>query len=166
MQSVLQSQRLPISILDLIKSFIPDDIFMMRRICKKSRFIELQDIEVNTTLLKIKNLGVYEKIKHHNLRIGLDLSGTTVKDVSMLGSVYELDLSGTKVIDVSALGSVYKLNLADTDVADVSMLGDVHTLDLSFTKVTDASMLGAVHTLKLRGTEVIDVSMLGFAPLS
>jgi predicted SprT family Zn-dependent metalloprotease len=94
---------LPIDLHNLIKSFIPDDIFKLRGVCKKSRFIELQDIEINPTLIKIKSIEIYNKLKHHKLKISLYLMGTKVTDVSMLGAVHTLDLSDTNVTDVSMM---------------------------------------------------------------
>ena len=90
----------------------------------------------------------------------LNLSGTNVVDVSALGGALELDLSNTAVEDVSALGRVRTLVLYDTKVADVSALGGVHRLNLSGTRVVDASALGRVHTLDLSHTEVVDVAAL------
>ena len=93
-------------------------------------------------------------------RVYVDLRGTKVTDVSMLGAVYTLNLSGTKVTDVSMLGAVHTLNLSRTNATDVSMLGAVHVLDLSFTQVTDVSMLGAVYTLNLHGTKAANHSFI------
>ena len=75
----------------------------------------------------------------------LDLSDTSVSDVSALVNCHTLNLSYTKVTDVSSLARVHCLNIAFTDVDDVSSLGQVHTLNISNTKVTDVSRLGKVN---------------------
>ena len=91
----------------------------------------------------------------------LDLSGTSITDVSALGDVYDLNISFTEVSDVSALGRVHKLDLSSCyKINDFSMLGNVHTLILKSTNITDVSALVNVHTLDLSFTHVIDVSPL------
>jgi hypothetical protein len=101
---------LPIDLHNLIKSFIPNDIFKLREVCKKSRFIELQEIEINPTMIEIKSIEIYNKIKHHKLKISLDLSETKVTDVSALGAVHTLNLTHTDITDISMLDNVYDLN--------------------------------------------------------
>ena len=93
----------------------------------------------------------------------LDLSYTTVSDVSMLGKVHTLNLSNCyKVTDVSALGNVHTLDLSGTKVSDVSALKNVRELNLfGCYNVTNVSTLGNVRKLILRDTNVINVSMLG-----
>jgi hypothetical protein len=92
----------------------------------------------------------------------LDLSGTLISNVSMLGGVKILNLSRcNRVSDVSALGRVHALNLTHTSVLDVSALGRVNTLKLSTTHVENVSALGGVYSLNLSDTLVRDVSALG-----
>ncbi|WP_376989285.1 S8 family serine peptidase [Azospirillum rugosum] len=102
----------------------------------------------------------------------LDLSGTRVKDVSLLpalSGLVMLDLSGTGVMDVSALCGLSKLWSLDlsgtgvTDISAVSGLKGLHTLNLSETGITDVSALSdlsGLWFLGLRGTGVTDVSAL------
>jgi Leucine-rich repeat (LRR) protein len=90
----------------------------------------------------------------------INLSSSSIYDVSILRKISVIDLSWTAVEDVSALSHAHTLNLYSTEVKDVSMLGSVHKLNLGYTKVADVSALGSVHTLILRNTEVTDVSAL------
>ena len=49
----------------------------------------------------------------------------------------------TNIKDVSMLGNVYNLNLYNTSIKNISALGNVHTLNLSYCKyITGVSMLG------------------------
>ena len=109
---------------------------------KLAKYFTSLGIKINFKGMNYINLNI-------NFIYSLNLSGTKVTDVSMLGNVHKLNLSNTQVTDVSMLGNVHKLNLSNTQVTDVSMLGNVHTLDLCNTQVTDVSMLGNVHTLDL-----------------
>jgi hypothetical protein len=110
----------------------------------------------------------------------VDLSFTSVTDVSMLGSVKflilrycagitdvsklgqqtRLDLSFTSVHVVSHLGNVQSLNLSHTHVDDASGLTDIYDLNLNYTNVSDVSMPGGVFILHLQGTLIEDVSSL------
>ena len=109
---------------------------------------------INLSSSSIYDVSILRKISV------IDLSWTAVEDVSALSHAHTLNLYSTEVKDVSMLGSVHKLNLGYTKVTDVSALGSVHTLNLTYTKVADVSALGSVHTLILRNTEVTDVSAL------
>jgi hypothetical protein len=110
----------------------------------------------------------------------VDLSFTSVTDVSMLGSVEfltlrycagitdvsklgqqtKLDLSLTSVRVVSHLGNVQSLNLSHTHVDDATGLADIYNRNLNYTTVSDVSMLGGVFILHLQGTLIEDVSSL------
>jgi hypothetical protein len=111
--------------------------------------------------IKMMNVGEKDNLIEFANVHSLDLSGTNVVDVSMLGNVHTLNLAWTNVVNVSALGNVYNLNLSDTKVVDASALSNVHELDLSWTHVVDVSALKNVNTLNLAGTNVVDVSALG-----
>eukprot|EP01137_Pigoraptor_chileana_P001650 Opistho-2@39569 len=89
--------------------------------------------------------GVSQSLRIHSM----DLSFTSVRNVSALSGVHTLNLRHTCVTDVSSLGRVYSLDLSNTQVAAVSALGGMRTLDLSQTNVHDVSCLGHVHTLSL-----------------
>jgi hypothetical protein len=103
--------------------------------------------------------------QQQQLPIGMDLSKSSMTDVSALGNVHTLNLYGCAgITDVSALGSVHTLDLREcTGIVDVSALGSVHTLDLyGCAGITDVSALGSVHTLNLSEcTGITDVSALG-----
>jgi internalin A len=102
----------------------------------------------------------------------LDLSGTSVTDVSPLAGLEDLqtvDLWGTGVTDVSPLAELEKLrtlDLMNTGVADVSPLAGLENLQiltLSDTGVTDVSPLAGLKDLQLlnlMNTGVTDVSPL------
>jgi len=90
----------------------------------------------------------------------LDLHGTKIKNVDMLGGMRILNLSSTDVVDVSSLTNVQELDLSFTEVEDVSSLTNVQELDLSYTEVTNVSSLVKARKLDLSGTGVTDVSML------
>ena len=49
--------------------------------------------------------------RHSSCLLHVDLSRSTITDVSALGGVHALYLRRTKVTDVSALGGMYTLNL-------------------------------------------------------
>lgn len=108
----------------------------------------------NTQLKDVSALGI-SQVKC------LNLSETSVEDVSMLGHIHTLNLAHLRISDVSKLGNVQFLNLRYTYVQDVSALGRVHNLDISSTQVADVSALGQVHTLNISFTKVLDVSALG-----
>ena len=84
-----------------------------------------------------------------------------ITDVSKLGRQTRLDLSFTSVRAVSHLRDVQSLNLSHTNVDDATGLGDIYDLNLNYTNVADVSMLGGVSILHLQGTPIQDVSSLG-----
>jgi hypothetical protein len=84
-----------------------------------------------------------------------------ITDVSKLGRQTRLDLSFTSVRAVSHLGDVQSLSLSHTNVDDATGLGDIYDLNLNYTNVADVSMLGGVSILHLQGTPIQDVSSLG-----
>ncbi len=103
---------------------------------------------------------------------GLDLSKTSVSDVSALSGLTKLeglDLSQTAVTDISALSGLTNLdwiNLSQTAVSDISALsGLTHLWGLSLrqTSVSDVSALSGLTNLReldLSQTAISDVSTL------
>ena len=67
-----------------------------------------------------------------NIKFKINSLNIHIKDVSMLGNVYELNLTFCRNIkDISMLCNVYELNLSGCNgITDVSMLGNIHTLIL------------------------------------
>lgn len=72
-------------------------------------------------------------------------------DMQRLGMVHTVDLRGTDVSDVSMLGGVHTLSLFFCrHVRDVSSLGSVHTLDISgCDRIKDYSVLSGVCFLRV-----------------
>ena len=82
----------------------------------------------------------------------LDLEGTDIVDVSVLGHVQRLDISHTCVRDVSALGGVRHLIAVRTHISDVSALHSADCLALDRCEhIRDVSALGNVRHLSISG---------------
>ena len=112
-------------------------------------------------------IGLVKSVKN------LDLSGTRVRNISVLSgltSLTNLGLSETDVSDISALSgltALTNLDLGSTQVKNISALSGLTALtnlDLRDTEVKDISALSgltALTNLDLRGTKVEDISALG-----
>ena len=121
-------------------------------------YVQSRDIEVKFGLCHGSRTG-YE-VDWFRQRMGTDIWGTDISDVSSLRNVHALDISWTKVTDVSALGKVRKLNLRKTKVVDVSALENVRTLTIIGTKIVDVSTLKNLRTLRLSRKSAADISTL------
>ena len=163
-------ERLPGDIIGVICDFL--DITERNNLLKSSKALMIEQMQFRyLNLTKEYSLRFHEDevfretinslVVYPHRQISLNLSYTSVLDVSALGNVHTLDLSCTDVNDASALRNVHTLDLSYTSVNDVSALGNVHTLILCYTPVHDVRALGSVHTLDLEGTTVVDVGALG-----
>ena len=131
---------------------------------------ELKDIIEKYWFMWIKfNNNTYKKLdntftKLPNIKyLCIDISRTTISDVSMLGGLHTLNIIHCyNIRDVSMLGGLHTLDARWTNISDVSMLGRLHKLDIRGCKnISDISMLGGLHTLDISGCQNIsDVSML------
>ena len=118
------------------------------------------------------NTKVFEKVEAQMKRTGsreLDLSGTSVSDLSLLVNLTmleSLDLMGTSVSDISPIANLTELRSLDlmgTQVSDLNPLAkltELRSLDLVDTPASDLAPVMNLRNLQLLGVENAQVSDL------